>query len=261
MLAVLGPTRLPLNVLMRMRKARPLHPAEAGWLYGTVGRLARRAGLPHAPHLYLQHSAELQAFAAVSGRASGIAVTPALLRALGPRQLEGVLAHELSHIKSGDTKLMGLARAMRSLTHTLATLAWVLLGLALLFPSTFNVSLSAVAVLVVAPTFSYLVELALSRAREYDADLAAARLTGHPDALASALYKLEQHQSGLLAALVGFTPRLSVPHYLKTHPPTRERVRRLLELRAHTGGDQRPKRFVSYAGMPATNVRWSVMTL
>jgi len=267
---VLVPTRLPIPVLMRMRGARPVAPHEAPRLYFMVDRLAKRAGLSDAPALYLQRGRELQAFAAASGNKSAIGVTPALLNELAVDELEGVIAHEMSHVQSGDTRVMGLAQAMRRLTHSLATLGFFLIPLSLIFDEAVPVSPLGLAILIFAPTVSYLAELGLSRTREYDADLAAARLTGNPLGLARALYKLEYHQRSMLSALLGFGVDLRLPEALRTHPPTRERVARLLELarKVPVRRGLPPGAGVS-AGAPrvrgpysaADNVRWSVMMM
>lgn len=268
-LLVLVPARLPISLLMRVRGARPLHPAEAPRLGHMVRSLALRAGLQRSPALYLQAGADLQAFAVASGDDTAIGVTPRLLAQLDLRELEGVLAHEMSHLKSGDTRVMGFVQAMRRLTHSLATLALILIPLSLVFEDAVPVSPLALAVLLLAPSVSYLAELGLSRTREYDADLAAARLTGNPHGLASALYKLERHQRGMLALLFGLDD-LRVPEALRTHPSTRERVRRLLELAPphkpgngprHPPGSGVPVRSSASVPARANKVRWSVMMI
>ncbi len=119
---------------------------------------------------------------------------------------------------------------MRGLTRSLASLASLLLLVSLLSLGAFQVSLGATLILLVAPLFSYLAELGLSRTREFSADLAAARLTGKPLSLANALTKLEKQQSGLLRMLLDTTMVVAIPEALRTHPSTRERVRRLVEL-------------------------------
>lgn len=222
--------RLPVSVPMRMRGARPLYAGEADTLLHLVARLARAAGLASPPRLYLVPAPELQAFAVKSGGQAAIGITPSLVRELEPDELEGVLAHELSHIAGGDTRVMAAAAAMRGLTKSLARLAWLLLLLSVLAPGALSVSLEAMLMFMAAPALSYLAELGLSRTREFHADLAAVALTGRPEALARALAKLEHHQTGLLRRLVGRAALLRVPEGLRTHPATAERIRRLLAL-------------------------------
>ena len=228
--ALLASSQLPVAMVMRLRGARPLEWGEGQSLERLVQRLAGLAGLEQRPAIYVLPSAELQAFAVSSGGQAAIGVTPSLVRSLRPEELEGVLAHEISHLTAGDLRVMGAATAMRSLTRSLASVAWVLLALSLLTLGAIQVSLSATLVLGITPLLSYLAELGLSRTREFSADLAAARLTGRPGALASALVKLERQQAGLIRRLLGARPLLQLPEALRTHPPTKERVQRLLEL-------------------------------
>jgi heat shock protein HtpX len=165
------------------------------------------------------------------------------LYGLAEDELEGVLAHEISHVASGDMRVMNAARAMRSLTRSLASVAWFLLLLSLLTLGALQISVSAMLLMASAPLLSYLAELGLSRTREFGADLAAARLTGRPTALARALVKLERHHRGLLARLLGGNVTLNLPTALRTHPLTEARVRRLLAL----GPDSPP---ISRSGAP-----------
>jgi len=220
--------RLPTHVILRMRGGRPLALGEADGLLALVARLSRAAGLPSAPRLYLVPAPELQAFAVRSGGQAAIGISASLVRELSSDELEAVLAHELSHIASGDTRVMATAAAMRGLTRSLASLAWLLLLFSMLVPDELSVSLGAMLMFLAAPLLSYLAELGLSRTREFHADLAAVQLTGRPESLARALFKLEQHQTGLLQRLVGRAALLRVPEGLRTHPSTAERIRRIL---------------------------------
>jgi heat shock protein HtpX len=194
--------------------------------------------------VYLVPTRELQAFAVKSGGQSAIGITPSLLDELSPEELEGVLAHELSHLANGDTRVMATAAAMRGLTKSLASLAWLLLLFSILVPGALSVSLGAILLLSAAPMLSTLAELGLSRTREFHADLAAVALTGRPESLARALFKLEQHQTGLLRRLVGRGAALELPEGLRTHPATSERIRRLMAL-----------------SQGLRNTRWSVTTV
>lgn len=255
---LLASGRLSVGVVMRMRGARPTYGGEADSLLAMVARLARAAGLQTPPELYLVPARELQAFAVMSGGQMAIGVSPSLVRELSPDELEGVLAHELSHLANGDTRVMAAAVAMRGLTRSLASLAWLLLLVSALVPSALSVSLGAMLLFLAAPVLSYLAELGLSRTREFNADLAAVQLTGRPESLARALLKLEEHQSGLLGQLIGRARVLRIPEALRTHPSTAERIRRLLafrELPPSVGGD--PPRG-PLAQPSARSMRWSV---
>lgn len=267
-------SQLPVVLMMRMRGARPVLPGEASWIELMVIRLARDAGLAAAPRLYVVPNLELQAFAVESGGQAAVGFTPALVRNLTADELEGVLAHEISHLASGDTRLMGVAASMRSLTRSLASLAWLLLLFSLLLPSVFVVSIGATLLLLAAPVFSYLAELGLSRTREFNADVAAARLTGRPESLARALAKLDGHQRSLLTRLLGQGFVVAIPEALRTHPSTRERIRRLLTLRQDPphgsdligshGGPRRPGHWSNAAASSYSvgrSSRWSVTTV
>jgi heat shock protein HtpX len=146
-------------------------------------------------------------------------LTDGMIRTLSLRELSGVLAHEISHIRNGDLWLMGLADTVSRLTRMMSLFGQILL-------------------LVLAPTIGALLQLALSRTREYDADLGGALLTGDPMALAGALRKLERYGRGLWESLLMPGRRNPNPSLLRTHPPTEERIRRLAALSGQLGPDR-----------------------
>ena len=148
-----------------------------------------------------------------------------------------MLAHELSHIRNRDLWLMMLADAIGRLTSLMSNAGLVLLvlNLPLVLTGQAVTPWALVALLVLAPTATSLLQLALSRAREFDADLDAARLTGDPAGLASALAKLERRQGRFWEEVILPGRRMPDPSLLRTHPPSGERVRRLLELYAPAG--------------------------
>lgn len=231
LLFLLSP-RISPRLVLKMFGGRRLAPGEAPALYGLIDVLARRAGLDRVPAMYYVPSRAMNAFA-VGGRSDAVlAVTGGLLHGLGSRELAAVLAHEISHIQANDTEVMGLADAFSRLTGMLSLLGQVLVlvDLPLVLFTDQGIPWIAVLVLLFAPTLSALMQLALSRRRELDADLGAARLTGDPIALASALRKLERHQAGRWERI--FLPGRRMPDLslLHTHPSTQERVRRLLML-------------------------------
>ncbi len=220
------------RLTLRMYGARPLDRREAPDLVRVLEQLAARAGLPQAPALYHVPSSMLNAFAVGSREHAAIAVTDGLLRTMTPREVVGVLAHEMAHVCHNDMWVMGLADFMSRLTSTLSTVGQMLLliNLPLLMMSDYTISWTAIAILIFAPTLAALVQLALSRTREFDADLGAARLTGDPRGLASALEKMERYQGRLFEQILLPGKYLPDPSLLRTHPSTQERVRRLLEL-------------------------------
>jgi heat shock protein HtpX len=218
--------------VLRMYRARPLGPAAAPGLHRVVAVLARRAGLPRAPTLYHVPSSMLNAFAVGGPDDAAIGVTDGMLRTLDGRQLTGVLAHEMSHIRSDDLRIMTLADTVSRLTHVIAyvgLLLLVLFGVQMLMAGTVRPFLTAL-VLIAVPTVVTLLQAALSRAREYDADLAAVELTGDPLGLAAALRTIGGQEGRVWERIMVPHGRTPDPLLLRTHPPTDERVRRLRQL-------------------------------
>lgn len=144
-----------------------------------------------------------------------------------------MLAHEISHIVNNDMRLMGLADVISRLTHMMSAVGilLVLLSLPLMLQGIGSLSILAMLLLVAAPTLSALLQLGLSRIREFDADLEASQITGDPKGLASALGKIEQHHGSLWQRIIFPGYRDPEPSLLRTHPDTGERIQRLLELR------------------------------
>jgi heat shock protein HtpX len=217
--------------VLRMYRARPLPAAAAPEVHQMVQTLASRAGLPHAPAVYYVPTSMLNAFA-VGGRAeSAIGITDGLVRNLTGRQLAGVLAHEISHIHSDDLWIMTLADTVGRITHAVAYAGLLLmfLGLPMLAAGS-PVPLLIALVLVAVPTVVTLLQLALSRAREFEADLDAVAVTNDPVGLAEALRTLHAHEGRIWERILVPHRRTPDPLLLRTHPSTEERVRRLLEL-------------------------------
>lgn len=225
------PTVLP-EWVMRAYGAVPLGPEQFPDGYALLARLAARAGLEHVPRLYWLPTRLMNAFAVGRPQRAAIGLSDGLLRALAPRELAGVLAHELSHVRNDDLWIMGLADIVSRLTSLLSWLGQMLLlvNLPFFLEDRVFVPWLVVLLLVLAPTLVGLLQLALSRSREYDADLDAAALTGDPQGLASALAKLERFQGRYWEEILLPGRRMPVPSLLRTHPPTEERIRRLLDL-------------------------------
>ena len=219
------------ELVLRLYRAQPIAPGEAPELHTLVERLAARANLPRVPRLYFVDTPIVNAFSVGSRNDAAIALTSGLLARLDPRQITGVLAHEVAHIAHGDVRVMSLADSLTRMTSVLSLTGQILLlvNLPLLLVGAAVVNWLAVALLVFAPQIAMLVQLGLSRVREYDADLAAVALTGDPEGLASALMAIERAHRGWRAWLFpGWgSPE---PSWLRTHPATEDRVRRLLEL-------------------------------
>lgn len=224
--------RLPGPMLARMMGAQPLTPTAVPELYQLLAHLAARAGLQSLPSLYLLPGPILQAMAFGSREAPALAVSEGLLLTLDRRELAGVLAHELAHLRNDDLSVMLLAAVVGRITALLALVGQLMLILAL--PAVAlgleHIPWLALLLLAFAPLLSDLLQLGLSRTREYDADHQAALLTGDPEGLARALIRLERAQRGWWEAWFSPLRQWEPPSWLRTHPPTQERVRRLLEL-------------------------------
>ncbi len=233
--------RVSPKMVLSMYKARPVSRASFPEGAAMVDELARRAGLERVPQLYVVPSAMMNAFAVGSREEAAIAITDGLARRLTLRELAGVLAHEMSHIAHNDLRVMAFADMVSRYTSVMSTI-----GILSLF---FNILGSAggyaapipwlaALTLIVAPTIGGLLQLALSRTREFDADLGAALLTGDPDGLAMALTKLERAHRGMWETLILPGGRSPAPSILRSHPPTQERLERLAALRPQGASTQ-----------------------
>jgi heat shock protein HtpX len=219
------------RLTLRLYRARPLHPDEAPEIWAVLRELAARAGLPAVPVPHYVPSAVVNAFSTGSKNHAAIAVTDGLLRSLTPRELTGVLGHEIAHIANDDLRVMGLADSISRLTHLLALLGQItiLFSVPALLLGIVEVSWPALLLLAVAPQLALLAQLGLSRVREFDADRLAAELTGDPHGLASALAKIERVSHSWRAWLLPGWGNPE-PSWLRTHPATTERIQRLREL-------------------------------
>jgi heat shock protein HtpX len=231
--AVLFNPALSPGWVMRLYGATELRRGQLPALDQTLAWLSERAGLQQTPVLYLIPSRVMNAFSVgVPGR-SAIALSDAMLRRLTLRELAGVLAHEVSHIRNNDLWVMGLADLFSRLTSLLAFVGQCLLilNLPLLLFGLVTIDWWLILLLIIAPLVSALAQLALSRTREYAADLNAARLTGDPEGLAQALAAIEREQGGWLEHVLMPGRRVPEPSLLRTHPQTAARVERLLALK------------------------------
>lgn len=226
-----GSAQAPPRILLVLQGAHPLLPRQAPGLYGAVEELARRADLESVPELYAVPSPALNAFT-VGSKAGGAAIvfSDALLRGLHPRELVGVVAHEISHIRNGDTATLSLAAVLTRLTSTFSLIGQLLLflNIPMILAGYAPVSWWLILVLLSAPTLSTLLLLGLSRTREFEADRGAVRLTQDPEGLARALARMDVRQRSLLQRLLLPGPRGPGWSLLRTHPSTTERIRRLL---------------------------------
>ena len=228
------------KMVLRMHNARPVTRASAPDLVALVEQLARRAELP-MPAVYVLESNQPNAFA--TGRNpenSAVAVTRGLIQACDSEELAGVIAHELAHIKNRDTLIMTITATLAGAIGFLAQFAFFFgggrddrnpLGM-----------IGMLLVMILAPLAAMLVQMAISRTREYSADRAGAMICGQPLWLARALQRIEQLARGVVNEPAERNPASAhlfivnplrmggIDSLFRTHPPTADRVRRLREL-------------------------------
>jgi len=232
------------KVVLRMQGAEPLTPADSRGLYEMTEGLAARAGLP-MPALWVIRSDQPNAFA--TGRNpenAAVAVTEGLLRSMSREEVAGVIAHELAHIKNRDTLLMTITATLAGAISMLANFAFFFggrdRGIGLV---------GTLALMILSPLAAALVQGAISRTREYEADRVGAEICGRPDWLASALERLgvlsgridniAAEKNPAMAHLYIVNPLHMMAHdsLFATHPPIEKRV---AALRAMARGGSGP---------------------
>ena len=228
------------KMVLRMYGARQITMQDAPEIVGLVATLAERANLP-MPKVYLMDNPQPNAFA--TGRNpknAAVAVTRGILNILNKEELAGVIAHELAHIKNRDTLTM-------TVTATLAGAISMLANFALFFGGNRDNRMGMIgtlALMILAPLAAMLVQMAISRTREYSADHTGAEICGNPEWLATALQKLERSARGIenveaernpaSASLFIVNPLngRGADNLFSTHPATGNRVAKLIEMAA-----------------------------
>lgn len=226
----LAAPQVPPEIVMRLYRGRLQEPGR-DQLSHIVDELSARAQLGARPDFYVIPSATLNAFATGNTRHSAIAVTEGLLRSMTLREIAGVIAHEISHIRNNDLWLLSIADVMTRFVQLMSYVAlyFAIANLLAFTTGDMPVSWWGIGLLYLAPALSSLLQLALSRTREFDADRQAATLTGDPLGLASALSRLDRSTGRFWQDLSFPVPARQTPQpsLLRSHPAIEERVARL----------------------------------
>ncbi|HSS46404.1 MAG TPA: zinc metalloprotease HtpX [Burkholderiales bacterium] len=228
------------KMVLRLYNAQEVDETRAPELYGIVRELAQRAHLP-MPRVYLIDQAQPNAFA--TGRNpehAAVAATTGILQLLTPRELRGVLGHELAHVQHHDILISTLSATIAGAISSVAQFGMLFGG------GNQNKRgvhpLAALLIMIVAPIAAMLIQLAISRAREFEADRSGAEISGDPGALASALEKIERFARGETMPVAEMHPETAqmmiinplsgggVQGLFSTHPSTQERIARLLAM-------------------------------
>lgn len=226
------------KVVLRMYGAKTVTAAEAPELYAMVDKLRQRAGLP-MPTVAIAPHEQPNAFATGRNPENAVVcVTEGIMRLVSRDELEGVLAHELAHIKNRDMLLQTVAATMAGAISNIAHFGMFLGGR----DDENRNPVVAIAMMILAPIAAMLIQFAISRQREFKADAVGAEISGKPLSLAGALQKLEMgarhipmHVSPAVAPLAQVNPLAALSgggftRLFSTHPPTAERVARLEEI-------------------------------
>ena len=225
------------KLVVAMSGAQPLSERDAPELYQMTREMCQRANLP-MPRLYLIPDMQPNAFATGRNPEKGVvAVTQGLLQLMSYEEVKGVIAHELAHIKNRDTLIMAVAA---TIAGAISALAHMFYYATIFFGSRDERGgnpLAALALVILAPIAAMIVQLAISRAREYEADKTGAEIAGTPIGLANALRKLEaaaqripnEHAQPATAHMYIVNPLRGggIAALFSTHPPVQERIRRL----------------------------------
>lgn len=231
-LILLMATGISSRLVLLLYDAQPVAHYQLKPLSDIIEWLTVQSHLALPPRLYYIPSRALLAFSVGMQNDPAIAISDGMLRTLNSREMVGVLAHEIRHIKNKDLWVMIVADVISRITGIMALSGYliVLVYLPLTFLQDQQVPWLLLALLILAPNLSALMQLALSRTREFNADLQATKLTGDPQGLMSALNKIEHQQTHGFKQLLFPTQRLPHPSLLRTHPLTEERIERLQSL-------------------------------
>ena len=226
-LALIFVPKVSSSTIMRFRGAQLIDPWREGELYRLVEPLARKAGLTQMPRLYWERSKVINAYTVGDGLDTAIALSDGALHNLTQREMKGVLAHEISHLAAGDGKLALYSEVIRFGTSVVSTFGVVLCLYLFLIGLGDHIPYWIPFVFLFTPHFSTLIQLAVSRSREFAADKNGVMLTGDTMGLVSALSKIKSMEHGFWFQLLGATLPSTKTSWLKTHPALEKRIIRL----------------------------------
>lgn len=234
LLVLLSIPRFSSRLITLIYGAQQVNRQQLPVVYDLLQVLSHRAGLVTMPGLYYLPAPRMLAFSIGMKGDEAIVLSEAMLRKLNTRELSAVLAHEISHICNKDIYVMVLADVISRFTALLALMGYLMIMfyLPLILFSEQGMPWLLILILILAPNISAIMQLALSRTREFSADYNAAQLTCDPDGLVSALNKIEYYQGHWLESILMPGRRQSGLALLRTHPATRDRINRLLMLKA-----------------------------
>lgn len=229
-LGVLLSGNISAKAIIKMQGGRKLKYHEIPVLQQRLQVLAQRAGLDIAPELYLIPSRRMNAFAAGSKQEPVIGITAPLINHLSARELNGVLAHEIAHLRHDDLRIKAFTQVLNRISQIMGSVGkWILLfSIPAVLSGVMPFPFEILALLMVLPIGIQLMDLAISRNREFEADAEAARLTGDALGLASALSKLNRFRWLSLFGMNQSNPVRTLPDWLQTHPNIRKRIARLI---------------------------------
>ncbi|MDX1694069.1 MAG: zinc metalloprotease HtpX [Ketobacteraceae bacterium] len=216
------------SMLMKAYNASPLTYESAPELNEITRQISKRAGLRNTPELYYVPVGTMNAFATGNRHSGAIGLSHGLLQNLSLEEIAGVLAHEISHIRYNDTRVMAVAETFGNITRTLSLMGQItlLFSLPMILMGMIQISLIPLILIILAPTLAALIQLAISRRREFQADMSSAELLGTPEPLIRALAKLDRQNS----YWERFYRASSDNSLLRTHPKTGERIAALRSL-------------------------------
>ena len=231
--------RIPTQFIMQTYGAQKVDEYQIPTVYNILRQLSDHASLPRVPQLYYLPSSLMLAFSLGIKGEEAVVISDAMLRKLTLRELKAVLAHEISHIYNRDIWVMMLADIISRFTAVLALTGYILIiiSLPVYLLTDYAIPWLFLIILILAPNISAIMQLALSRTREFNADYNAVLLTGDAEGLASALARIEHFQGRWYERVLMPNRRLPDPSLLRTHPKTEDRIKRLLAL-TETGDRQ-----------------------